>query len=105
MNKKYQAKHYQLNKDKYKLGAKNRREGLKCKLKEYKKTLKCIDCGYNKHIEALDFDHLAGKFKNISQMIVNSYSWGKILEEISKCEVRCANCHRVKTHERRNLRD
>lgn len=26
--------------------------------------------------------------------------WEKILEEISKCEIRCKNCHSLKTAER-----
>ena len=61
---------------------------------------KCVDCG-NKDPRVLDFDHLGEKKNNISSMKMSSL--GKIKEEIKKCEVRCSNCHRIKTHERRML--
>jgi aerobic-type carbon monoxide dehydrogenase small subunit (CoxS/CutS family) len=60
----------------------------------------CVDCGYNAHAEALEFDHLSGKTAAISQM--RNRSMKVVLAEIAKCEVRCANCHRVKTAERRD---
>lgn len=55
----------------------------------------CIDCGYNAHPAALDFDHVRGeKKRNVSLF---STTQKGLLEEIAKCDVRCANCHRVKT--------
>ena len=57
----------------------------------------CIDCG-EKDILVLEFDHVVGnKSMNISEMRSGLYSLKKIAEEIAKCEVRCANCHRRKT--------
>jgi predicted HNH restriction endonuclease len=41
------------------------------------------------------------KKSNVSDMANQSYSFKTIQEEIDKCEVRCANCHRIVTHERR----
>jgi hypothetical protein len=35
-------------------------------------------------------------------MIQSGYSIAKIKEEIEKCEVRCANCHRKVTAQRGN---
>lgn len=62
----------------------------------------CIDCG-NTDIRTLDFDHVRGKkLSNISKMAIEGYSWPTIENEIAKCEVRCANCHRIKTFERNN---
>tara|TARA_R110000772_G_scaffold23688_1_gene63190 strand:+ start:123 stop:527 length:405 start_codon:yes stop_codon:yes gene_type:complete len=61
---------------------------------------KCVDCG-NEDPRVLDFDHLKEKTMNVSEM--KRHSLGKIKEEIRKCEVRCSNCHRIKTHERRLL--
>lgn len=60
----------------------------------------CIDCGYDAHPDALDFDHREGEIKlfNISQ---RHRSREATLAEIAKCDVRCANCHRIKTAERR----
>jgi len=57
----------------------------------------CIDCGYKEHAAALHFDHRDRtlKNKNVSQMMGSKLK--KIFEEIRKCDVRCANCHAVKT--------
>jgi hypothetical protein len=62
----------------------------------------CIDCGYNAHPAALDFDHRPGterRWKGFGENL--SRSWDVVLDEISKCDVRCANCHRVISYERR----
>lgn len=62
----------------------------------------CIDCG-NDDIRVLEFDHVRGKKKyNISRMISGGHSEKTLLEEIEKCEVRCANCHRIATLTRSN---
>lgn len=72
------------------------------KIKEYLLTHPCIDCGESDWI-VLEFDHCKGKKKlAIASMIHRNYSWKVILEEINKCEVRCANCHRKKTAKQRN---
>ena len=65
----------------------------------------CVDCGYKKHDFALDFDHLPGftKVAGISKMVKDDASWESIEEEIAKCDVVCARCHRVRTHERRTV--
>lgn len=56
----------------------------------------CIDCGESDPI-VLEFDHILGKKAGtISNMITNN-GLEKIKEEIKKCVVRCANCHRRKT--------
>lgn len=62
----------------------------------------CIDCGYNKHGVALQFDHLGNKRGNVSNLIRSDYGWDAIFAEIEKCVVRCANCHAIKTKERKN---
>lgn len=59
----------------------------------------CVDCGENDPI-VLDFDHRdpALKFKKISDLVSEIRSWESLITEISKCDVRCANCHRRKTY-------
>lgn len=62
----------------------------------------CVDCGYNEHAVALQFDHIGDDKKaNVSNLIRSDYAWSTILEEIRKCEVRCANCHAVMTAQRK----
>lgn len=68
---------------------------------DYKLKFGCVECGYKKHSEALDFDHIKGqKLFNISVAGQKGYSWKTIQLEIDKCEVVCANCHRVRTRNR-----
>ena len=58
----------------------------------------CIDCGESDPI-VLEFDHRTGteKVDSVTEMASNNCSWAKILAEIEKCDVRCANCHRRRT--------
>lgn len=56
----------------------------------------CVDCGEADPI-VLDFDHCRGKLANVSDLIHHS-SVARVMAEIEKCEVRCANCHRRKTY-------
>ena len=69
-------------------------------LKEYVVTYlqnhPCIDCGES-DIRCLDFDHRSDKFKNISKILQESLSLNVLINEIGKCDIRCANCHRKKT--------
>lgn len=62
----------------------------------------CVDCGESNPI-VLEFDHVRGeKRDSISRLIGDKYSLKVIMEEVDKCVVRCANCHRIKTAERGN---
>jgi hypothetical protein len=75
------------------------KQELKKKLAKIKEDSGCMDCGENNHI-VLDFDHIKDKKYNISRMIHDGFSWAAIKKEIAKCEVVCANCHRIRTHDR-----
>lgn len=60
----------------------------------------CVDCGES-DVRCLDFDHVRGeKSRNISAMLSRAVAWEKVLVEIAKCDVRCANCHRRQTTQR-----
>lgn len=58
----------------------------------------CSDCG-EQDIRVLEFDHVEEKLKSVSIMR-RGYSLESVMEEIAKCEVVCANCHRIRTSER-----
>jgi len=59
----------------------------------------CTDCKENNPI-VLEFDHQRDKQYNISNMM--SMSRNKIISEINKCEIVCANCHRIRTAKQQN---
>lgn len=60
----------------------------------------CLDCGYNKHHSALEFDHVRGaKLDNISKLLGANIVL--LAREVAKCDVVCANCHRIRTEQRR----
>ena len=65
----------------------------------------CIDCG-NSDIRVLEFDHVRGeKLGNISHAVQRAWSIEKLKAEIDKCEVRCCNCHRIITINRRKTKN
>lgn len=71
-------------------------------VQQYKLGHGCTDCGYNKHPAALEFDHLPGTEKKFNIMEqIGGRSMDAIMKEIAKCEVVCANCHAIRTTERR----
>lgn len=64
----------------------------------------CVDCGYKDNAQALQFDHIGtDKKESVSNLIRSDYAWSTILEEIAKCEVVCANCHAVRTQNRKHV--
>lgn len=62
----------------------------------------CADCGYREHAAALHFDHLipAEKSGAVSGMVRRS-SKRLLRAEMDKCDVVCANCHAIRTFNRR----
>ena len=63
----------------------------------HKKNNPCVDCGQTNPI-VLQLDHVIGnKVSGVADMCNGSFSFKKFVNEINKCEVRCANCHMIKT--------
>ena len=63
----------------------------------YLKDHPCVDCAETDPL-VLDFDHVRNKkVCSISNAVRNGWSITRLLTEIKKCVVRCANCHRRKT--------
>ena len=63
----------------------------------YLATHPCVDCGEHDPI-VLEFDHVRGdKVKEVSILLHETVRIENLANEIGKCVVRCANCHRRKT--------
>ena len=59
---------------------------------------KCARCGYNRCIEALEFHHTDPTKKDFGVSSKGyTRSWKRVQEELDKCVMLCANCHR-ETH-------
>lgn len=78
-----------------------------CRNKEIVKSFlsksSCTDCKLTDW-RLLEFDHLPQftKVIDISKMISTGKSARSLVNEIDKCEVVCANCHRLRTYIRSN---
>jgi superfamily II DNA helicase RecQ len=100
----YRKLHYEKNKQKYIDKAKVFTQSIVEWSIEYKKTLKCVECGENRYW-VLDFHHRNPKEKDIEvSTLIRRSSKIKILTEIEKCDVLCSNCHRD-LHFRQNNAD
>jgi hypothetical protein len=99
----YGREHYLANRQRYIDQARAVRQRLALKrtryLIDYFRTHPCVDCGEIDPV-VLEFDHLRDKRFAISAQL-HGRNWQTILDEIEKCEVVCANCHRRRTANRR----
>ena len=63
-------------------------------VRDAKLSAGCSKCGYNHHPAALEYHHVRGK-KDRSIAASMTSSWDRLINEINKCEVICANCHNI----------
>ena len=99
--KQSQRDHYYRNKDRYLKRNRERKKRLKRQWLEFKGSLSCEMCGEN-HISTLDFHHIEKHPDNRAvNKLVSNYNFKEAYEEIKKCAVLCANCHRKHHHNRR----
>ena len=103
----FMEEHYKNYGDAYKSRAKIRKLALKHHRQEllvqYLATKKCETCGFD-DIRTLGFDHInpVKKEFSIARAVNEGYHWDRILNEIKKCRILCANCHRIRTAEQQN---
>lgn len=96
--------HYRKYGDAYRLRARLRKANIKKErqnqLYAFMQDKKCEVCGID-DMRVLDFDHLDSGDKKfgIARAVNEGYSWNLIEEEIKKCRILCANCHRIRTAE------
>lgn len=97
------AAHYKVNKDNYKSQASERKRELRTWLRELKDNKPCVDCGVNYPAVCMDFDHLDGTDKEacLNVLVSNGVGKDRLEAEIEKCDLVCANCHRLRTEKRR----
>lgn len=106
-SREYIRNHYKNNLGYYLTKAKRRNTMLRHKALEYVGLYLsnhfCVDCG-ERDILVLEFDHKDRETKSIeiNKIIRQRHTFEKLIQEISKCEVRCANCHRRKTEKESN---
>ncbi|MDP1793764.1 MAG: hypothetical protein Q8K63_06460 [Acidimicrobiales bacterium] len=95
----YKQHHYAMNKARYKANAAEyvwKTALLRAAwLFDYFKDHPCSDCGETDPL-VLEFDHLRDKHFDIARGIRNK-NWDVFIAELAKCEVVCANCHRIRT--------
>jgi len=100
--KAYDADYHQRTKERRKqLRAQRRVEFLQW-YRALKESLACADCGEHVHHAAMTFDHPPGceKRGDVADL-TRSCSKALVLAEIELCDPVCANCHAVRTFERR----
>lgn len=90
--KEYKRKYYYLHKQSHYDRNKKTEERIKKFILFYKENHPCIICG-EICTACLDFHHLGDKSDNISNLYRKG-SISKVIDEINKCVVLCANCHR-----------
>ena len=94
-------RHYYANKSKYLEKNRKRREQMRAFVRELKEASPCTDCGNLYPYYIMDFDHLENKEGLISFYTKNG-SLALLRQELAKCELVCANCHRRRTFLRQN---
>lgn len=78
-------------------------------LKKHKQTLVkefggcCSKCGYSKNLSALEFHHLDSKDKDFHFGSTKTTNINKIRQELDKCILLCANCHREIHYPQNNI--
>lgn len=95
----YKKAHYAANRERYVTSAMSRRRRLREErmqlVIDHLRSHPCVDCGED-DILVLEFDHVQDKRFSISRGIQDR-PLQDLLDEMAKCDVVCANCHRRRT--------
>ena len=94
-HKEKSRKHYEENREEVIKKTQEAKKKFRLGWRAFKATLRCTTCGFS-HPAALDFHHVdpSKKEANIHKLL-QSGRYSKVKEEIKKCIVLCANCHRI----------
>ena len=103
--KEYSKKHYAENAEVYKaktlIANKRLRKRNRDYLMKIKESNPCTDCGKSYPYYVMHFDHIYEKNASISDLSRASVSIERLQQEVDNCELVCANCHAIRTHERK----
>jgi hypothetical protein len=66
------------------------------------RKLPCADCGKSYLPCVMDYDHRPGEVKLFNISMAMNKPRKLLLEEIEKCDIVCANCHRIREYNRRS---
>lgn len=111
----YSKKHYQENKEQYDLRSKLNRPKYKQYMRQWglkrreetkafilaAKNRPCMDCKGVFPYWTMDFDHRDPAQKKFTIALYRNARNETLQQEINKCDVVCANCHRTRTQQRR----
>ena len=93
----YYQRHYEKHKKVVMARSKAVRQEHAMRVFKFLESHPYVDCGETDPV-VLEFDHVRGsKSSSICSMLRLGKAWPRVVEEMDKCEVRCANCHRRKT--------
>ena len=101
--KKYDRAYHARNAEKRRLQVKEARFRLVRVNQHLKAFGPCADCGRRFHPAAMEWDHLPGHTKRDDvSSLARAGKTNQFHAELTKCELVCANCHAVRSYERRN---
>lgn len=89
------------NADKRKEYLREWQQKVRQELYTYKESKPCVDCGNFYSHYVMQFDHTGTDKKFTISSHSASYGGKRIFEEIEKCDLVCANCHAIRTYNRR----
>tara|TARA_Y100000034_G_C6686333_1_gene301968 strand:- start:80 stop:679 length:600 start_codon:yes stop_codon:yes gene_type:complete len=91
----YHKKYYLEHKEDFLHSSRHRRQKRAEWFRRYKENLTCSKCEQGHH-SFIEFHHTdpANKTNSVSKMVRQVRPEERILEEIAKCEILCANCHK-----------
>jgi hypothetical protein len=100
--KAYDAAWYRANREKRRAKVLADQAAFRTWMDGLKEGQPCTDCGLIFPRPVMEWDHLPGTEKLMDLSNARRSAWGKerILAEIAKCELVCANCHRMRTFNR-----
>lgn len=102
-NKASRRRWYKRNREAVMLERKVRRRALHCEVAWIKAQGFCLDCGKSLPPVAMDFDHVNDDKRESVAGLCGGLNRTGVFREVAKCELVCANCHRVRTHKRRGI--